>query len=131
VLEQHHKISTGITGLDEVTCGGLPAGRPTLVCCGPACGKILLAMTFLVRSAIDHREPGLLVSFDERITDLGVNVASLGFDLSDLEGRGLLAMPCEVPLTALGGNYCAETLVLSQSPANRLSTVSSTTRPTW
>jgi circadian clock protein KaiC len=87
VLEQLHKIPTGITGLDEVTCGGLPAGRPTLVCGGPGCGKTLLAMTFLVRGAIDHSEPGLLVSFDERITDLSANVASLGFDLSDLDSR--------------------------------------------
>jgi circadian clock protein KaiC len=91
VPEQLHKVPTGITGLDELTRGGLPAGRPTLVCGGPGCGKTLLAITFLVHGAIDHREPGLVVSFDERISDLGVNVASLGFDLSDLEGRGLLA----------------------------------------
>jgi circadian clock protein KaiC len=61
------------------------------VCGGPGCGKTLLATTFLVRGAIDHGEPGLLVSFDERIDDLGVNVASLGFDLAELEQRGLLA----------------------------------------
>jgi circadian clock protein KaiC len=91
VPEQLHKVPTGISGLDELTRGGLPAGRPTLVCGGPGCGKTLLATTFLVRGAIDHREPGLLVSFDERISDLGVNVASLGYDLSDLEGRRLLA----------------------------------------
>jgi circadian clock protein KaiC len=91
VLEQLHKVQTGIGGLDELTRGGLPAGRATLVCGGPGCGKTLLAINFLVRGAIDHREPGLLVSFDERIADLGVNVASLSFDLSDLESRGLLA----------------------------------------
>ena len=61
------------------------AGRPTLVCGGPGCGKTLLAATFLVRGAIDHGEPGVFMSFDERIADLGVNVASLGFDLPELE----------------------------------------------
>ena len=91
MVEQLRKVSTGIAGLDELTHGGLPAGRPTLVCGGPGCGKTLLATTFLVRGAVDHGEPGLLVSFDERIDDLGVNVASLGFDLPSLERRGLLA----------------------------------------
>jgi circadian clock protein KaiC len=91
VVEQLRKVPTGIVGLDELTRGGLPAGRPTLVCGGPGCGKTLLATTFLVRGAIDHGEPGLLVSFDERIDDLGVNVASLGFDLPNLKERGLLA----------------------------------------
>ena len=91
VVEQLRKVPTGIAGLDELTGGGLPAGRPTLVCGGPGCGKTLLATTFLVRGAVDHGEPGLLVSFDERIPDMGVNVASLGFDLPDLEARGLLA----------------------------------------
>jgi circadian clock protein KaiC len=91
VVEQLRKVSTGIAGLDELTRGGLPAGRPTLVCGGPGCGKTLLATTFLVRGAVDHGEPGVLVSFDERIEDLGVNVAALGFDLPSLEQRGLLA----------------------------------------
>ena len=91
MVEQLQKVPTGISGLDELTRGGLPAGRPTLVCGGPGCGKTLLATTFLVRGAIDHGEPGLLVSFDERIDDLGVNVASLGFDLPSLKERGLLA----------------------------------------
>ncbi len=91
MVEQLRKVPTGIAGLDELTRGGLPAGRPTLVCGGPGCGKTLLATTFLVRGAVDHREPGLLVSFDERIGDLGVNVASLGFDLPELEERGMLA----------------------------------------
>ena len=91
MVEQLKKVPTGIAGLDELTGGGLPAGRPTLVCGGPGCGKTLLATTFLVRGALDHGEPGLLVSFDERIPDMGVNVASLDFDLPDLEARGLLA----------------------------------------
>lgn len=91
MADQLHKVPTGIQGLDELTGGGLPAGRPTLVCGGPGCGKTLLAITFLVHGAVDHAEPGLLVSFDERIPDLSVNVASLGFDLPDLQRRNLLA----------------------------------------
>ena len=86
------KTPSGIRGLDELTGGGLPAGRPTLVCGGPGCGKTLLAATFLVRGASDFGEHGVFVSFDERIGDLGANVASLGFDLPDLEKRGLIAM---------------------------------------
>lgn len=91
MVEQLKKVSSGIVGLDELTGGGLPAGRPTLVCGGPGCGKTLLAITFLVRGAVERGELGLLVSFDERIPDMGVNVASLGFNLPDLEARGLLA----------------------------------------
>src|SRR5688572_4557506 len=91
LIDQLQKVPTGIQGLDELTRGGLPAGRPTLVCGGPGCGKTLLAITFLVHGAVDHAEPGLLVSFDERIEDLTVNVASLGFDLADLQRRKLLA----------------------------------------
>jgi circadian clock protein KaiC len=91
LVDQLHKVATGIQGLDELTGGGLPTGRPTLVCGGPGCGKTLLAITFLVHGALDHGEPGLLVSFDERIEDLCVNVAPLGFDLPDLQRRGLLA----------------------------------------
>jgi circadian clock protein KaiC len=88
---QLKKVHSGIAGLDELTGGGLPAGRPTLVCGGPGCGKTLLATTFLVSGAVEHGEPGVFMSFDERIADLGVNVASLGFDLLDLEARNLLA----------------------------------------
>jgi circadian clock protein KaiC len=86
------KTSSGIKGLDEVTGGGLPAGRPTLVCGGPGCGKTLLATTFLVKGALDDHEPGVFVSFDERIVDLGANVASLGYDLPALQKRGLIAL---------------------------------------
>jgi circadian clock protein KaiC len=85
------KAPTGIAGLDELTEGGLPAGRSTLVCGGPGCGKTLLAATFLVSGAVDHNEPGVFLSFDERVADLGVNTASLGFDLPRLQERGLVA----------------------------------------
>ncbi len=85
------KTPTGISGLDEVTFGGLPRGRPTLVC-GPAgCGKTLLAMEFLVRG-ITHNEPGVFVAFEESADDLIANVTSLGFDLAQLEADGQLVI---------------------------------------
>jgi len=78
------KAHTGIAGLDEITHGGLPAGRPTLVCGGPGCGKTILAMEFLVRGALEFDEPGLFVSFEESIEDLHHNFRSFGFDLKAL-----------------------------------------------
>jgi circadian clock protein KaiC len=78
------KSRTGIRGLDEITGGGLPAGRPTLVCGGAGCGKTLLAMEFLVRGARDYDEPGVFMAFEETGEELVDNVASLGFDLKDL-----------------------------------------------
>ena len=78
------KCPTGIVGFDDLTGGGLPRGRPTLVCGGPGCGKTLFALEFLVRGAIEHGEPGVFVSFEERAEDLQKNVASLGFDLAAL-----------------------------------------------
>ncbi len=86
------KCPTGIRGLDEITEGGLPRGRATLVCGGPGCGKTLLATEFIARGILDFGEPGVFVSFEEPIGDLTANVASLGIDLSDLRKRGLLAM---------------------------------------
>ena len=81
------KSSTGIPGLDEITGGGLPKGRPTLVCGGAGCGKTLLAMEFLVRGATQFNEPGVFMAFEETAKDLTQNVASLGFDLKDLIAR--------------------------------------------
>lgn len=81
------KSPTGIQGLDEITGGGLPKGRPTLVCGGPGCGKTLLAMEFLVRGATEFNEPGVFMAFEEAAKDLTQNVASLGFDLKDLVAR--------------------------------------------
>ncbi|MEA2643643.1 MAG: circadian clock protein KaiC, partial [Chloroflexota bacterium] len=79
------KAPTGISGLDEVTGGGLPRGRPTLIC-GPAgCGKTLFAMEFLVRGFSEFDEPGVFVAFEESAADLIANVASLGFDLEQYE----------------------------------------------
>ena len=78
------KCPTGIQGLDEITGGGLPRGRPTLVCGGAGCGKTLLAAEFLVRGATLFDEPGVLMAFEETEAELKANVASLGFDLAGL-----------------------------------------------
>jgi circadian clock protein KaiC len=86
------KAPTGIGGLDVITGGGLPKGRPTLVC-GPAgCGKTLLAMEFLVRGARDFGEPGVFLAFEESHHDLTANVASLGFDVAAMEQERLLVI---------------------------------------
>jgi circadian clock protein KaiC len=78
------KSPTSIQGLDEITGGGLPKGRPTLVCGGAGCGKTLFAMEFLVRGATQYNEPGVFISFEETEKELTANVASLGFDLESL-----------------------------------------------
>lgn len=78
------KSPTGIEGLDEVTDGGFPTGRPTLVCGSAGCGKTLLAMEFLVRGASDYGEPGVFMAFEETAEELAQNVRSLGFDLDAL-----------------------------------------------
>ncbi|HZL46459.1 MAG TPA: circadian clock protein KaiC [Opitutaceae bacterium] len=82
------KCPTGIQGLDEITGGGLPRGRPTLVCGGAGCGKTLLAAEFLVRGAARFGEPGVFMAFEETEAELQANVASLGFDLAGLVRRG-------------------------------------------
>jgi len=81
---QLSKAPTGIPGLDEVLLGGIPTGRPTLICGAAGCGKTLLGMTFLVNGATQFDEPGLFVSFEETSQDLADNVASLGFDVAGL-----------------------------------------------
>lgn len=82
-MEQLKKTPTGIQGLDEVLHGGLPRGRPTLVCGGPGCGKTVLAMEFVCRGARQYNEPGLFVSFDEKRTDIETNFASAGFGFAE------------------------------------------------
>src|SRR5450432_4647312 len=81
------KCPTGIKGLDEITGGGIPRGRPTLVCGGAGCGKTLLAAEFLVRGAMQFNEPGVLIAFEETEKELKANVSSLGFDLDGLVRR--------------------------------------------
>lgn len=78
------KAPTGITGLDEISGGGLPRGRTTIVCGGPGCGKTMLGMEFLIRGAREFNEPGVLVAFEETPQEMERNVASLGFDLKKL-----------------------------------------------
>lgn len=86
------KCPTGIRGLDDITRGGLPRGRPTLVCGGTGCGKTLLALEFIVRGIHEFDEPGVFMSFEETSEELFKNVASLGFDLEELIRRKKLAM---------------------------------------
>ena len=81
------KAPTGIQGLDEITGGGVPKGRVTLVCGGAGCGKSLLAMEFLVHGAVRYGEPGVCMDFEETEEKLAANVASLGFDLRTLAKR--------------------------------------------
>jgi circadian clock protein KaiC len=78
------KSRTGIRGLDEITFGGLPRGRPTLVCGRAGCGKTLFSVEFLIHGVIDYDEPGVFVAFEETEEDLTKNVASLGYDLAEL-----------------------------------------------
>jgi circadian clock protein KaiC len=84
------KTPTGITGLDEITGGGIPAGRPTLVCGGTGCGKTLLSMEFLLRGALEYSEPGVFIAFEEKASELEVNVSSLGFDLEKLQHERMI-----------------------------------------
>ena len=86
------KVPSGIGGFDEITRGGLPAGRPTLVCGGAGCGKSLFATEFLVRGAMQFHEPGVLMTFEETADDIKKNVSSLGFDIADLVARKKLVI---------------------------------------
>lgn len=81
------KTPTGISGLDEITQGGFPQGRPTLVCGGAGCGKTLLGIEFLVHGAQLFNEPGVFMSFEETAADLSSNVTALGFDLERLKAE--------------------------------------------
>lgn len=86
------KVPSGIAGLDEITGGGLPRGRTTLVCGGAGCGKTLFGVEFLVNGARDHGEPGVLLAFEETAQEISENVASLGFDVENLIKRKLLVV---------------------------------------
>jgi circadian clock protein KaiC len=80
-----YKTPTGITGFDEITGGGLPAGRPSLICGDAGAGKTLFSIEFIVRGAMQYGEPGVIMAFEEKAEDLETNVASLGFDLKKLQ----------------------------------------------
>ncbi|MCL5745904.1 MAG: circadian clock protein KaiC, partial [Acidobacteria bacterium] len=114
-LETIAKCPTGISGLDEITLGGLPRGRPTLVCGAAGCGKTLLGMEFLVRGATRFDEPGVCISFEETAGELTRNVASLGFDVDALVKSGKLAIDhvfLERSLIQETGEYDLEALFL-------------------
>jgi circadian clock protein KaiC len=81
------KTPTGISGLDEITKGGFPKGRPILICGSAGCGKTLFASQFLVKGITDYDEPGVFMSFEETAADLTQNLASLGFDLEELQAQ--------------------------------------------
>jgi circadian clock protein KaiC len=113
--EHLEKARTGITGFDEVTGGGVPKGRPTIVCGGPGCGKTMFALEFLVRGATQYNEPGVLMTFEETSEEMARNVASLGFDLKGLAARKKLVLeyvriePAEIHET---GEYDLEGLFI-------------------
>jgi circadian clock protein KaiC len=86
------KAPTGISGLDEITFGGLPAGRPTLVCGSAGAGKTMFAAEFIIRGATEFREPGVFMMFEENAEELTQNVRSLGFDLDDLVAKNLVSL---------------------------------------
>jgi circadian clock protein KaiC len=84
-INSFQKTPTGINGLDEITKGGFPKGRPILICGSAGCGKTLFAAQFLVKGITDYNEPGVFMSFEESAADLSTNVSSLGFDLEQLK----------------------------------------------
>ncbi|MRS65708.1 circadian clock protein KaiC [Larkinella terrae] len=86
------KSPTGIAGLDEITGGGIPKGRPTLICGGTGCGKTLFSIEFVVHGALLYGEPGVFMSFEEKSEELALNVVSLGYDLEQLQRDKLLKM---------------------------------------
>jgi circadian clock protein KaiC len=86
------KVPTGINGFDEITGGGLPAGRPTLVCGSAGCGKSLFGLEFLVRGVTQYGEPGVLMTFEESADDIARNAASLGFDTKALTAEKRLVI---------------------------------------
>jgi circadian clock protein KaiC len=114
-LSPLEKAPTGIKGLDQITLGGFPKGRTTIVCGGPGCGKTMLGLEFLVRGAVQFDEPGVLMAFEETPQDMAQNVASLGFDIEDLASRKKLFLdyvyiePSEIQET---GEYDLEGLFI-------------------
>jgi len=109
------KSPTGIPGFDEISGGGLPKGRTTIVCGGPGCGKTMFGIEFLVRGAMEFNEPGVLMAFEETPEDMASNVASLGFDIQDLADKKKLYLdyvyvePSEIQET---GDYDLEGLFI-------------------
>lgn len=90
IKDELPKVSTGISGLDQITHGGFPKGRPILICGSAGCGKTLFALQFLVQGILKENEPGVFMSFEESPQDLSMNVRSLGFDLEELQASNKL-----------------------------------------
>jgi circadian clock protein KaiC len=114
-LEPIPKAPSGIRGFDEITDGGFPKGRTTIVCGGPGCGKTMLGIEFLVRGALEFNEPGVLIAFEETPQDIAKNVASMGFHIEELAANKKLALdyisvdPSEIAET---GDYDLEGLFI-------------------
>jgi circadian clock protein KaiC len=114
------KCPTGIQGLDEITYGGLPQGRPTLVCGSAGSGKTLLGMEFLVRGATQYDEAGVCISFEETTEELAQNVGSLGFDVNALISKKKLAIDyvqIERSMVEEAGEYDLEALFVRLAQA--------------
>jgi circadian clock protein KaiC len=126
------KSPTGVEGFDELTLGGVPTGRPTLVCGSAGCGKTLFATTFLIHGARDCAEPGVFVTFEERPGDIVSNVASLGFALDRLVHDQKIAFEyISLDRSELeeAGDYDLEGLFLRLEAASRRWRQVSQTRP--
>jgi circadian clock protein KaiC len=114
-LEPIEKAPSGISGLDDITGGGLPRGRTTIICGGPGCGKTMVGMEFLVRGAMEFDEPGVLMTFEETPEEMASNVASLGFNIKQLAAENKLFLdyitvdPSEIQET---GSYDLEGLFI-------------------
>jgi circadian clock protein KaiC len=130
------KVPTGIAGFDEITGGGLPRGRPTLVCGGPGCGKTLFGLEFLIKGA-EHGEPGVFVTFEETEQDLIENVASLGHDLAELVAHQRLAIEyvrversdqCMSSRISTTGSFSLNRSSSSSSASNSLSCAAGSSR---
>ena len=114
-LNPIEKALSGIPGLDEITGGGLPRGRTTIVCGGPGCGKTMLGIEFLVRGAVEFNEPGVIMAFEESPQEMASNVASLGFNLEELAAQKKLFLdyvPVDPSEIAETGAYDLEGLFI-------------------
>ncbi len=89
---QFPKTPTGVNGLDEITEGGFPSGRPTIICGSAGCGKTLMSMQFIAKGITDYKEPGVFMSFEESLDDLALNVKSMGIDLHEMIADGNLVV---------------------------------------
>jgi circadian clock protein KaiC len=100
------KVPTGIEGLDEITGGGLPLGRSTLVCGGTGTGKTLFALEFLIHGALEYGEPGVFLTFEENADELSRNVASFGFDVNSLIAKNKIEIDhVQFESTQVSGPY--------------------------